>query len=213
MTSDAKRAANQRNARNSTGPRTATGKAASSRNSLRHGLLARETCLPDEDPREFARLREQLFAALDPDGVFEEACCDRIADSIWRLRRAGRIERDIFAFRMHASTHEQVAVATEIMLAIQKLPADSDEERKLRAARAREQLAEQKLQLEDTALGLAFSKDSGGPNALGKLGRYESAIERTLARNLERLASLRAARGDRGSTGSRAQNLEVEDHD
>jgi hypothetical protein len=40
MTSDRKREANRRNAARSTGPRSAAGRARSSRNAMRHGLLA-----------------------------------------------------------------------------------------------------------------------------------------------------------------------------
>jgi hypothetical protein len=211
MSSDAKRAANQRNARHSTGPRTAAGKAASSRNSLRHGLLARETCLPDEDPREFERLREQLFAELDPEGALEETCCNRIADAIWRLRRAGRLERDVFVYQMNVTKHNQAAVVSEIMAAIQRVPADSDEERTLRATSAYEELAEQRQEAEGSALGIAFSRDASGPDALGKLARYESAIDRDLSRNLDRLIRLQAARAGRGSPGSGARQSRPED--
>ena len=41
MASERQRAANRRNAQRSTGPRTASGKAVSRRNALRHGLSAR----------------------------------------------------------------------------------------------------------------------------------------------------------------------------
>ena len=44
--------ANRNNAKKSTGPRTEQGKAASSQNALKHGLLARDAVLPGEDPAE-----------------------------------------------------------------------------------------------------------------------------------------------------------------
>ena len=48
MTSEAKAAANRRNAKRSTGPRTASGKARASRNAFRHGLsIAMRTDLTD----------------------------------------------------------------------------------------------------------------------------------------------------------------------
>jgi hypothetical protein len=47
---------NRANARHSTGPRTATGKARSSQNSFKHGLYAKYLVLPDEDPAELDEL-------------------------------------------------------------------------------------------------------------------------------------------------------------
>ena len=49
VTSARQRQANQRNALQSTGPRTADGKRRASRNATKHGLLARDLLLDDED--------------------------------------------------------------------------------------------------------------------------------------------------------------------
>lgn len=53
--------------------------------------------------------------------------------------------------------------------------------------------------LDDTAptLGLAFIRDANGADALGKLIRYESALERGLASALHELQRLQAHRGGR----------------
>src|ERR1035441_692112 len=53
--------ANRQNAKKSTGPRTAEGKAASSRNGLKHGLCANKHILLDEDPEEFLFLLQDLL--------------------------------------------------------------------------------------------------------------------------------------------------------
>ena len=57
MASERQIAANRLNAQASPGPRTAEGKAASSRNALTHGLTARTLLLEGEDPQEDRRLR------------------------------------------------------------------------------------------------------------------------------------------------------------
>ena len=59
MTTPAKVEANRRNARKSTGPRTLVGKARSSKNAVRHGLLSRDVLLPDEDPEQFDTFRDK----------------------------------------------------------------------------------------------------------------------------------------------------------
>ena len=52
MATRAQIAANRRNAKKSTGPKTAGGKAAAARNSLKHGLLAEDVVCGDEDHSE-----------------------------------------------------------------------------------------------------------------------------------------------------------------
>ena len=49
MISEKQRRANRENAKKSTGPRTAEGKARSSKNGIKHGLLARDAVMADED--------------------------------------------------------------------------------------------------------------------------------------------------------------------
>ena len=85
--SDRQLAANQANARKSTGPKTAAGKVAASGNATRHGLLSSRLFLPDEDPDEFAALAMDLQATLRPVGALELALVEKIAISMWRQRR------------------------------------------------------------------------------------------------------------------------------
>ena len=89
-------AANRRNALRSTGPRTAAGKAASSRNALRHGLAARTAVVPGEDPADFERFRAELREALAPRNGLEEVLAEVAVEAAWRLRRAWRAEAALF---------------------------------------------------------------------------------------------------------------------
>ena len=66
MTSQAKIAANRRNAEKSTGPRTEEGKAIVAQNAVKHGLLARRAVIKDEDPAEFELYRQEMLEALAP---------------------------------------------------------------------------------------------------------------------------------------------------
>ena len=79
MATNAQIAANHRNARRSTGPRTSKGKSASSGNALRHGLTAKACLLPGEDADSFTRAYDTLQRDLEPQGALEEFLADRIA--------------------------------------------------------------------------------------------------------------------------------------
>ena len=73
MASEAQIAANRANAQRSTGPRTAEGKARAAQNGLKHGLCARATLLPEEDPAEFEALVADLKARWRPADEIELA--------------------------------------------------------------------------------------------------------------------------------------------
>jgi hypothetical protein len=94
--------ANRENAKKSTGPRSAEGKAASSRNRLLHGLRANKHILLDEDPEDFLILLDDLYGRFQPAGDGEEKLVLRIANDQWRLRRAFPMEAGIYRERLHA---------------------------------------------------------------------------------------------------------------
>jgi hypothetical protein len=96
MATAAQIAANRRNALKSTGPRTAAGKAVSSRIGLRHGLTSRRLVVPGEDPRDFKRFRAELRAALAPRDAREERLAETVVHAAWRQRRAWRAEAALF---------------------------------------------------------------------------------------------------------------------
>ena len=89
--------ANRHNAVRSTGPRTVTGKATVSKNALRHGLLSQVTLLPHEDTGEFSALREELYQQYAPVGALESFLLERIASTMWRLKRLHFIEQGFLA--------------------------------------------------------------------------------------------------------------------
>jgi hypothetical protein len=92
-------AANRRNAANSTGPRTKSGKTRSSENALKHGLSAEQVVIFDEDPAAFEALRDDLYAHYQPPDPVDEALVEQVAACIWRLRRVPEIEAAIFEYR------------------------------------------------------------------------------------------------------------------
>jgi len=100
MATPAQIAANRLNALKSTGPTSVEGKAASSCNALKHGLDAASLVIPGEDPAEFAALREQYYAELDPYGPLEASLVQTLILSDWQQRRYRRIESALLGYLM-----------------------------------------------------------------------------------------------------------------
>ncbi len=96
MASDAQIVANRLNAEKSTGPRTAEGKAVVAQNAVRHGLLAEQAVIRGEDPGEFEFYRDQMLDELAPAGAVESILAERAVGLAWRLRRAERIQAEVF---------------------------------------------------------------------------------------------------------------------
>jgi len=79
--------ANRRNAARSTGPKSPAGKAISSRNATRHGILASAVTLPGEQAEEFEAWRQACIAERQPRTAIESILVDKLALIGWRLRR------------------------------------------------------------------------------------------------------------------------------
>ena len=97
MPTNAQINANRNNARKSTGPRTEEGKSRASKNALKHGLLARDTVMPGEDPADFDRQLSALEADIQPANSLEFELVRQIADAQWRMRRLTRLETGFLA--------------------------------------------------------------------------------------------------------------------
>jgi hypothetical protein len=88
--------ANRKNALKSTGPKTKSGKAASSRNAVKHGVLAATPVLPGIENREdWEKHRDGLLESLAPVGYLEEMLTIRLAVLAWRLSRVVRYEAEV----------------------------------------------------------------------------------------------------------------------
>jgi hypothetical protein len=89
-TSQRQTEANQRNARKSTGPRTAEGKGRSRHNAVTHGLTAESTILPDEDINAFLARRKEIVDGTQPRNEVEAILLEQIARCEWKSMRADR---------------------------------------------------------------------------------------------------------------------------
>jgi hypothetical protein len=102
-TSEARIAANHRNAQRSTGPRTPAGKRRSARNAVTHGILTHPFTLWEDEPARTAFDRRSEAPSMPPSSTNSiPSACSRASSSsawrallsaaYWRLRRLARAE-------------------------------------------------------------------------------------------------------------------------
>jgi len=96
MSTTAQILANRNNSRKSTGPRTDEGKATVSQNAVKHGLFAAEAVISVENPADYQLYRDEFLAELLPVGMMESMLAERIVRLAWRLRRAERMQNEVF---------------------------------------------------------------------------------------------------------------------
>lgn len=167
MPSSRQLAANRKNAQRCTGPKTPQGKARSSRNACKHGLLSRDTVLPHENPREFNALLDSFRLAFRPKDDFQEVLVAQMATAQWRLRRVTRIEKGLIATRINDLRQDRALALPD--------PPPPDQEY---------------LEL-TTQLGQTFSSDCP-TDAFCKLLRYETALRHAFYQALHELQLLQS---------------------
>lgn len=99
MTSDRRNVANRKNAQRSTGPTTPEGRAISSRNAVRHGVLCEHVTVEAENFERFDALLEGLWREINPVGEREALLVERLANLFWRERRLVEAERGALSAR------------------------------------------------------------------------------------------------------------------
>jgi len=90
--SEAQRQACQQNAKKSTGPRTAAGKAHARLNAVKHGLTAKLPVLPFEDPAEFEALKQGFLHDFAPQTTYQTFLVTQLATHAWRILRSQQVE-------------------------------------------------------------------------------------------------------------------------
>lgn len=176
MASEAQVAANRSNARKSTGPRSVAGKAVVAQNAVRHGLLAQQAVITGEDPGEFEFYRDAMLSELAPAGAIESILAERAVGLAWRLRRAERIQAEVFDTMLAKETTDPVRKLLRSMQfkGVANSPDGSGEG--------------------GSALGQVVVRDFGHSRVLDRLGMYERRIEHSLYRTMGELQKLRLLR-------------------
>jgi len=199
--------ANRENARKSTGPKTAAGKSAVRLNSLVHGLRARDAVLPDERVSDYRRLSEGIDEAIGPEGLLEVALTQRVVLLLWRLARAARIEVGVLAKGHFEAVEERAnAEARQFVDKSWGFPGPdkitdpkAHAECLLRSAQAAAAVHEAPGNathafLKDVTPELQSGHLVPPPDALAKVTRYETSLERALYRTLHELQRLQSVR-------------------
>ena len=169
--------ANRKNALLSKGPKTDLGKLNSSKNSLKHGLTAKQLVI-GEDLKEFEQYRDLMIEALKPEGILEEQVVFKIIDVGFRLRRIGGIEAGIYNQEIlhHEIDEYKQKMAEKIEFKDQELVQSSDRSINLK--------------------GLAFARDCKYGSAILKLNTIEDKLMNKYYRQLDILKMMQEGRYD-----------------
>ena len=95
--------ANRRNAKSSTGPRTAPGKSASRMNALKSGIDAKSTVITGEKPADLEALALEYHDRFHPQTPEERFLVDTLVSSDWLLRRLRKAEAQIWDEQMDSA--------------------------------------------------------------------------------------------------------------
>ena len=112
---------NRRNSQRSTGPRTQAGKEKVRFNGLKHGMTARSTVLPGEDPARFEAARRQLHDDLAPRDPLEAILVDRIALATWQANRDDQVARARRESELEHHALDQAATQNRQVIALGQL--------------------------------------------------------------------------------------------
>jgi len=80
------------------GPTTTAGKAASSKNAIKHGLNNLYPVVTAADRPIYESLREQLFYAFRPTGFAQDLTFQRLVNAAWNMQRCQKLETMLMEF-------------------------------------------------------------------------------------------------------------------
>jgi len=165
--SDLKSKISRTNGAKSRGPVTLEGRAASARNSIRHGLRAKSIVLPTESEEEFQSLLDSYNDQFDPQTGVERELVEAMAAARWRLHRVCAIET--------------MLLNNEMLRRTEQMDADFEEH--------------SFIDVESIdRLTFTFQRLADGGQALALLIRYEGTLNRSHDRAFKQLHILQAAR-------------------
>ena len=180
MATQAQINANRQNAKKSTGPKTAKGKAKVARNAIKHGLCSMEAVIHGEEKEEYEWHREAFLYELKPVGMMENMLAMRIVSLIWRLRRAELMQNQAIDYKI-----VKVCDETHFQMTQQVLP-----------KAIRQNFAEMRELGSHLDLGRALTRDLSNQRVMERLLMYERRIESSMFRTMRELKKLQKERRD-----------------
>jgi hypothetical protein len=185
-------------------------------NSQKHGLTAEHILITGEDASEYEMFATEIIENLMPVGQLEQALAERVAALLWRLKRVSLFEAAVVEAR-DSATADRDAVKLVVKLEEERKAEFAenaasflhDDEEKTESGQEAQQDAwspEAQKTTEEAmgaseggraAIGRALIHDSENGDALGKVLRYETSLNNTLARTMSMLMTLQSSRLDR----------------
>lgn len=186
MTTDKQKAANGRNGKKSTGPKSRKGKEKSRMNAMKHGLTAKQIVLSEEDPKAFEALRHDLVEYFQPFTLIQEFLVDQLAMLMWKLRRAGLLEQALFEYQ--SACAKTASADADFRMALGEGESDRTPSRSVQMQSKK--LKVQQAQYKGKAqLGFALVNDAKNGNVFAKLSAYDARNLRDFHRTWEALKS------------------------
>jgi hypothetical protein len=183
-------AANRANARLSTGPSTAEGKALSCRNAMTHGLRGNGGLLAGESQQDFLEMRTRVIDGLAPESSIESELADRVVSILWRLRRIPAFEAAVLAWVQAGEGSQSTdGIGNPCLAGDPGAPLAAD--------------------YKDVQLVLGRSLNAFLTKDLsGKIGRYETTLQRQLSALLSELRAMQARRNEHPQSRDGLHGLE-----
>jgi hypothetical protein len=209
--------ANRLNSKKSTGPKTPEGKAKVSQNAVTHGLTSHRPVLDMEDTAEFRTFVNELLDQLDPTNPLEFFFAKRASCQAWRIQRAQCYETLVLDKLIksasqsdktkpnnntqapNASTQARnVSDGIDCSLPVQPISTDSPTTRPPRTKITDYIEVDPGLLGEDddpkSLLGQALMDDFHYHWTLDKLARYETRLENSMIRCLNKFQKVRESK-------------------
>ncbi|MBN2313220.1 MAG: hypothetical protein JXM79_04780 [Sedimentisphaerales bacterium] len=178
MATQAQLLANRHNAQQSTGPRTAEGKATVAQNATKHGLFARKDVVISENQAEYDALRDEMLRELYPVGAMEAILAERIVSLTWRLKRAAQMHDVVIDVRIKDEINCSRPILSKSLMTGQPCRLSKNTKRCY----------------DDLVLGVIAKWDFEGNRVLERLSMYERRFEASLFKTMGELKNLQVAR-------------------
>jgi hypothetical protein len=160
--------ANRQNAKKSTGPKTDKGKAAVSKNAVKHGLFAKEAVITGENAADYEAYRDEFLAEMKPVGAIETMLAERFVSLAWRLMRAQRMQNQAFEDYIENHVTNPLTMRTRVLTChAQGIP-----------------LGDPRCTSGHLPLGRAAKADWGCCRVMERMFMYERRIELSMTRIL-----------------------------